>query len=123
GMSRERIIPTSLGLVHPARRTPGVAILFTTALVIGLASWGGVRTLGGTTALLLLCVFTLVNISVLVLRRREAPHSHYRAPTVFPILGAVSSAYLASPWSGRNPEEYKVAAVLLAIGLALWLIN
>lgn len=123
GMSRERIIPASLGKVHPVRRTPWVAILFTTVLVIGLASWGGVRQLGGTTALLLLCVFTLVNTAVLVLRRRPVEHAHYRAPTIFPVLGIVSSAYLASPWSGRNVEEYRIAGVLLLLGLALWLVN
>jgi amino acid transporter len=100
-----------------------VAILFTTALVLGLASWGGVRALGGTTALLLLCVFTLVNAAVLVLRRRPAEHAHYRAPAILPVLGIVSCAYLASPWSGRDAQQYWVAGALLALGLALWAVN
>lgn len=123
GMSREGIVPASLGRVHAGRRTPWVAIVFTTAVVVGLASWGGVRTLGGTTALLLLCVFTLVNVAVLVLRRRPVGHDHYRAPTVCPVLGAVTSAYLASPLSGRDVTEYGVAGVLLVIGVGLWLVN
>ena len=49
------------------------------------ASEGGaanVALLGGTTALLLLCVFTVVNIAVLVLRRSPVDHEHFRAPTV-----------------------------------------
>jgi amino acid transporter len=123
GMAHEGIVPASLGHVHAERRTPWVAILFTTVLAIGLASWGGVRQLGGTTALLLLCVFTLVNVAVLVLRARPVEHAHYRAPTILPVLGAVSSAYLASPWSGRDGSEYEIAGVLLAIGLVLWLVN
>jgi amino acid transporter len=123
GMARERIIPAKLGSVHAERRTPWVAILFTTALAIGLASLSGVRELGGTTALLLLCVFTLVNVAVLVLRGKPVAHAHYRAPTIFPVLGVLSSAYLASPWSGRNAREYQIAGVLLAVGLGLWLLN
>ncbi len=123
GMSREKIIPKPLGLVHPFRRTPWVAIVFTTVLVLGLASWGGVSDLGGTTALLLLCVFTLVNAAVLVLRGRPVEHHHYRAPTVFPVLGIICCAYLATPFSGRDPQQYKIAGVLLVIGLLLWGVN
>nr|WP_238345099.1 APC family permease [Actinopolymorpha cephalotaxi] len=121
GMSRERIVPRALGVVHRTRRTPWAAIVFTSVLAIGLATWGGVSQLGGTTALLLLCVFTLVNAAVLVLRRDQVEHRHYRAPTVFPVLGIVCCAYLATPWSGRDPQEYAIAGVLLAIGLVLWL--
>jgi amino acid transporter len=123
GMAREGIVPGVLGLVHPLRQTPWVAIIFTTLLAIGLASYGGVENLGGTTALLLLCVFALVNTAVLVLRRHEVEHEHYRAPTIFPVLGIVSCAYLASPWSGRDVQQYWIAGVLLAIGVVLWVVN
>ena len=48
-----------------------VAIGFTTLLAFGLITFvGEVPALGGTTALLLLCVFTVVNVAVLVLRKR-----------------------------------------------------
>lgn len=123
GMAREQIVPAQFGSVHAARRTPWVAILFTTALALGLASWAGVRALGGTTALLLLCVFAIVNVAVLVLRRRPSEHDHYRAPTICPILGFVSCVYLASPFSGRDPQQYRIAGVLLLIGVVLFLIN
>jgi hypothetical protein len=82
-----------------------------------------VRTLGGTTALLLLCVFAVVNLAVLVLRKQRVPHAHYRAPTVCPVLGLISCLYLASPLAGREAEQYVVAGVLLLLGIALYLIN
>ena len=41
--------------------------------------------LGGTTALLLLCVFTVVNIALLVLRRQPVDHEHFRTPTFLPL--------------------------------------
>ena len=123
GMSNERAIPPMFGVVHERRRTPWVAIICTTSLALLLASWSGVRTLGGTTALLLLCVFALVNAAVLLLRRQKADHAHYRAPTLCPVLGLVSCVYLASPFAGRETAQYMVAGVLLLLGIALFSLN
>jgi amino acid transporter len=124
GMSRERVLPPILGRVHPARRSPYVAIAFTTLLAFGLISFvGAVPALGRTTALLLLCVFTVVNVAVLVLRRDPVDHDHFRTPTFLPIVGAASCAFLAGPWTGRDPVQYRIAGVLLAIGVALWVVT
>jgi amino acid transporter len=124
GMSREHVLPAVLGKVHAARRTPYIAIAFTTLLAVALITFvGEVPALGGTTALLLICVFTIVNITVLVLRKDTVEHTHFRTPTVIPILGAVSCAFLAGPWTGRDPVQYKIAGALLAIGVLLWVIT
>ncbi|MGH3656461.1 MAG: APC family permease [Micromonosporaceae bacterium] len=123
GMSNERIIPRIFGTVHPFRRTPWVSILFTSLIAIVLVSTVDISILGGTTALLLLVVFTIVNIAVLVLRRTPVEHDHFKTPTAVPIVGAVLCAYLASPLSGRESREYAIAGILLAVGLVLWFIN
>jgi amino acid transporter len=124
GMAKQRVLPPALGRVLPGRRTPWVAILFTSALAIGLILVvGRVSALGGTTALLLLGVFTVVNICCLVLRKDRKEHKHFVAPTVMPILGALFCAYLVGPWTGRNPEQYTIAGVLLAIGVVLWAVT
>ena len=82
GMSREHVLPAVLGRVHARWCTPHVAIGFTTFLAFGLITFvGEVPALGGTTALLLLCVFTVVNVAVLVLRSDRVGHAHFRAPT------------------------------------------
>ena len=120
GMAREQVLPAALGKVHSSRRTPYIAIGFTTLLAFGLIAFvGGVPALGGTTALLL-CVFTVVNVAVLVLRRDKVEHQHFRTPTLLPVLGALSCAFLAGPWTGRATEQYQIAGVLLAVGVALW---
>ncbi|GAA0217525.1 APC family permease [Saccharothrix mutabilis subsp. mutabilis] len=123
GMANERIIPKVFGTVHPFRRTPWISIVFTSGVAIILVSTADIAKLGGTTALLLLVVFTIVNIAVLVLRKEEVEHKHFRAPTWVPVLGAITCAYLASPLSGRPADDYKIALYLLAAGLVLWLIN
>ncbi|WP_274629510.1 APC family permease [Arvimicrobium flavum] len=124
GMSREHVLPPVLGKVHTSRRTPYIAIAFTTLLAFGLITFvGTVPQLGGTTALLLLCVFTVVNVAVLVLRKDKVPHEHFTAPTALPVLGAICCGFLVGPWTGRNPEQYVIAGVLLAIGVVLWLVT
>jgi APA family basic amino acid/polyamine antiporter len=124
GMSREHVLPPLLGKVHASRRTPYIAIAFTTLLAFALITFvGEVPALGGTTALLLLCVFTVVNIAVLVLRRDPVDHAHFRTPTFLPVLGALSCAFLAGPWTGRDPVQYRIAGVLLGIGILLWIVT
>ncbi|OZM70582.1 amino acid permease [Amycolatopsis antarctica] len=123
GMANERIIPKALGTVHPARRSPWVAIVFTSLIAIALVSTVDISQLGGTTALLLLAVFAIVNIAVLVLRKEKSEHKHFRAPTVIPVLAAIFCVYLASPLSGRPALDYQVAGILLAVGAALWVVN
>jgi len=123
GMANERVLPRVLGRVHRTRRTPWVGIAFTTLIAFGLIWFADLTALGGTTALLLLCVFTVVNVAVLVLRRDPVEHKHFKAPTVIPVIGAVACAYLASPLSGRAAADYRVAGVLLIIGVVLWAIT
>jgi hypothetical protein len=35
----------------------------------------------------------------------------------------VSCLYLASPWAGRDPAQYRIAGVLLLVGLVLFALN
>jgi basic amino acid/polyamine antiporter, APA family len=123
GMANERILPRVLGTVHPTRRTPWVSIIFTSLIAVILVAVGDISALGGTTALLLLAVFTVVNIAVLVLRRDTVEHNHFRAPTWMPYVGILFCGYLVTPLSGRDPQQYLIAVILLAVGVVLWLVN
>jgi basic amino acid/polyamine antiporter, APA family len=124
GMSREGVLPSIFGRVHRGRRTPYIAIVFTSLFAFGLITVvGAVPALGGTTALLLLGVFTIVNVAVLVLRKDRVAHEHFRTPTSLAVLGAISCAFLVGPWTGRDPVQYTIAGVLLAIGMGLWFVT
>lgn len=131
GMARQRVLPPVLGTVHPSRRTPWVAIVFTTGIAFGLiiyvtafANSKAIAILGGTTSLLLLSVFAVVNVAVLRLRRdvRE-PGSHFRTPTPLPVIGFVVSLYMVTPLSGRPAQQYVLAGVLIALGVLLWAVT
>ncbi|MEV6413937.1 APC family permease [Kribbella sp. NPDC051718] len=123
GMSHEKVLPGPLGRVLHKRRTPWVAILFTTLLAFFLIGYADLAALGGTTAFLLLCVFAVVNVAVLVLRRDRVEHKHFHAPTALPVLGFILCVYLASPLSGRAKGDYKIAGYLMLVGVALWAIT
>ncbi|MFE7778034.1 APC family permease [Streptomyces sp. NPDC057445] len=123
GLANERVLPPGMGKVLPKRRTPVAGIAFVTLLSIGLVLTGEIQGLGDTTAFLLLCVFTVVNVAVLVLRKDRVEHAHFRTPTVLPVLGAITSVILASPLADRAADVYIRAGVLLAIGIALWGVN
>ena len=131
GMSKHGVVPSFLGRVHATRRTPWASIVVTTVIAVGLISYVSLDTegsvvalLGGTTSLLLLAVFAVVNSVVLVLRRDRVEHKHFNAGPVLPVVGALACAYLVLPWSsGRPVEQYEIAGVLLAVGVLLWAIT
>jgi APA family basic amino acid/polyamine antiporter len=128
GMAKQHVLPPVLGTVHPSRRTPWVAILFTTSIAFGLilyvtafANEKAISVLGGTTSLLLLAVFAVVNVAVLVLRKDvQAEGAHFKTPTWLPVVGFVASLYLVLPLSGRPLQQYVLAGALVILGIVLF---
>ncbi len=120
GMSTQGIIPRALGHVHSGRRTPYVAIIFTTILGLILIVTGDLSTLAGVTVTLLLLVFIVVNTTVLVLRRDKVAHEHFHAPTILPILGVIVCIGLLTQ---READVWWRAGALLALGVVLFAIN
>src|SRR5215203_1614337 len=128
GMGDQGVMPTAFSRVHPGRRTPWVSILFTTVIaLLVLIAIGrndeALATLGSTTVVLLLIAFVMVNISVLVLRRDEVGHEHFRTPTIFAILGAVVAAGLLIYQAVSDISVFKLAALLLLLGAILYGVN
>jgi len=128
GMGDQGVMPTAFSRVHPGRRTPWVSILFTTVIaLLVLIAIGrndeALATLGSTTVVLLLIAFVMVNIAVLVLRRDEVGHEHFRTPTIFPILGAVVAAGLLIYQAVSDISVFKLAALLLLLGAILYGVN
>ena len=132
GMARQAVLPRPLGKVLPTRRTPWAGIAFSTVLALGLIWYvtsdpesNIVANLSGTTAFLLLCVFTVVNVACVVLRGKRDPDRKvfFTSPGPLPIVAALLCAFLAGPWVGRNVIQYQIAGGLMAIGVLLWVIT
>ena len=120
GMAHQGILPAAFARVHSSRRTPLVAIVFTTVLAMVLISLGELDTLAATTVTLLLLVFIAVNTAVLVLRRDPVDHEHFRAPSAIPVIGVLVCLILLTQ---RETQTFLFAGGLLVLGAVLWGVN
>jgi APA family basic amino acid/polyamine antiporter len=124
GMSRQGLLPAVLGRVHAKRRTPHVAI---GVLILS----GEVKALAESTVLLLLMVFTVVNLSLVVLKLRPGePRGTFEVPLAVPVLGALVCSILIvvrvqTTWTSTDPKSHVAPLVALAIvvvSLALYFV-
>lgn len=116
GMAQQGLLPRPLGRVHAATRTPHIAILTLFVIVTALALAGNITALASATVLLLLVVFTTVNIALVLLLRRE-PHmpGTFRVPLLVPIAGAaVCLGMLGARLLQDDWHAPLIAAILLA---------
>ena len=120
GMGSEGVIPSIFRRVHPGRRTPVVAIVFTTLLAMVLIATGDLEKLADTTVVLLLFAFIGVNAAVLGARRDRVEGDHFVVPTAIPVIGVVVCIGLLTQKEG---DVFLRAGLLLVLGLALWGIN
>jgi amino acid transporter len=129
GLANQDVLPRSLGKVSPNSRAPWMGIILSTLLALGLIYYVANRSdsdivlnLSSTTALLLLCVFAVVNIACLVLRR-DGREGFFRSPGPTPVVAALLCLYLAGPWVDRDGIVYQIAGGLLLIGIVLWVLT
>jgi basic amino acid/polyamine antiporter, APA family len=138
GMAREGVVPRIFARTHQSRRTPWIAIVFTTIiallLIVGVGETG-VNTLASATVAFLLAVFTLVCLCALVLRRDRVPQGHYTAPTAILYLGVVVNVALllyvlitdlqdlVAGAIGIRESVVVVCLLMLAIGVGLYFVN
>ena len=120
GMAREGVMPSIFGRAHRTRHTPWVAIVFVALVMVGLISTGDVGDLADTTVVLLLLVFTVVNVAVLVLKRDRVDHDHFSAPSFIPIIAIVVTLVLLVQ---QEADIFLRAAILLGFGLLLYIVN
>ena len=120
GMSCQGLLPAVLGKLHAKRRTPQVAIAVLFVIVSVLILSGGVKPLAEATVLLLV-VFTLVNVSLVVLKRRAGePSDGFDVPLAVPVLGALVCALLVvvrvhAAFTADKPGAWVAPVIALGI--------
>ncbi len=128
GMARQGLVPAPLARVHTRWRTPWVSILLLMVMLVCLALLGQIGDLAQATSLLLLCVFVVVNISLVVLKRRpDEPKGRFEVPSAVPIAGAlvclsligsrIHSIYQTGNWTAPA-----LAGGLIALIVVLYLV-
>ena len=95
GMARQGLLPSVLGRLQPKRQTPFIAVLVMLALLAALQFAGGISALAGASVLLLLAVFMVMNVALVVLKRRDGDMpGRFNAPLFVPIAGALICAVM-----------------------------
>jgi len=122
-MGRDMWLPKSVGQIHARRRTPHVAILVTGVILIAMALTLPIETVGSAASLIFLLTFAMVNLSVIVLRRKhpELPR-RYKLPfyPVVPLLGFGLNIFLALYQFEFQPMAWFVTIGWVAVGLLLY---
>ena len=132
GMSREDVVPAVFSKIHPTRRSPYVALVFSAVVVAALLVIGDVLSrvntdldivgrLATVTVVFLLFIYALVIISTLKLRGEGETAESYRANTPLLYLGVVGNVVLLSYVVIDDPGSLYWVGGLLALGGALYL--
>ncbi len=122
-MARDLWLPKSISKIHSRRRTPHIAVALTGAILIAMALTLPIEAVGSAASLIFLLTFALVNLSVIVLRRKhpEIPR-RYRVPfyPYIPIAGIVLNVFLAIYQFSFSPIAWYVTIGWITVGLLLY---
>lgn len=89
GLAQRGWLPGNLAMVHQKYKTPIPATLLVLALMIAGTILLPLVSLAQLTSLLVLSIFSLVNISLIVIKRRSKKHGGYiSVPSFVPYVGA-----------------------------------
>ncbi len=124
GMARDKRLPAGIGRVHATRRTPHIAVLIVLAILAALVLIGDIGPLADATVLLMLLVFSIVNIALVILKMRpDEPKGGFEIPTAVPLLGAVVCfALFAIRVTSGDMTATTIAGVLLAVIGVLYIV-
>lgn len=93
GLSFRGQLPAKLSFVHPRTQTPVMATLISTLLVLLLALSGSLMTLAEITSVIMLMIFSIVNLSLWRVKRHDPfPPATVTFPVWIPITGFLISS-------------------------------
>jgi amino acid transporter len=116
GMSREGLLPAWLGRLHHRRATPYRTLLVILPIAIFLSLSGTLEFLAGTTATLILAMFCLVNLSLLLIKRREPETCGFKVPYLIPAIALLFDLILVA---FASLSSHILALIFTAIGVLL----
>jgi amino acid transporter len=122
-MGRDRNLPVIFASVHPTRRTPSWAVIFSGVLIGGMALLLRIEAVAAASSLMFLFMFMQVNLSLMVMRsKRPDMKRTFRVPfyPVVPILALLSQVVLAIYLFTFSPEAWYTALVWIGVGLVVY---
>lgn len=117
GMSSQGLMPKFLGQVHAKRSTPHRAIMVLLVILLGLALVGDISSLARATSVLLLACFSIVNVALIILKRKDPKKGHFEIPSFIPAAGLVVCLAMLSQ---AQKEEVLIAGAIIAAIVVLY---
>jgi APA family basic amino acid/polyamine antiporter len=121
-MSRDGLLPSVFGKVHPKFQTPYVTTILTGVVAATVSGFFPIGLLGELVSIGTLFAFVLVSAGVIVLRyKRPDIHRPFRTPLVpvVPLLGILVCTYLMF---GLPTDTWLRLLIWLAIGLVIYFV-
>ncbi|CAA9889274.1 Amino acid permease-associated protein [Candidatus Methylobacter favarea] len=121
GMSSQGLMPKFLAVVHPKRLTPHRAILILLVVLLILALSGDISDLARATSVLLLVCFSLMNLALILLQRKDQVKGRFEVPAFIPAAGLVVCMAMLTQ---ANSKELLIAGgILVFIGLLYFFVK
>ncbi len=122
-LGRDRLLPKSVGSVHPKHQTPHVAILIHAALCLGFAMTGSFEKLAVLAVIATLIVYLICCLAAIQLQRRDIRADGaipFRVPGG-PVIPIIASAIVIWLMSASTREEFVAMGAMLVAETLLFL--
>jgi len=118
-MGRNRDLPDLFGQIHPQRHTPHWAVLFSGVLVILMAVLLPIEDVASAADIMFMLLFMMVNVSVVILRRRQPDAARpFEVPLMplLPVLGIASQLVLSVYLFTLSPVAWYATLTWIGLG-------
>ncbi len=123
-MGRDKNLPDAFAHIHPRRRTPHKALLFSGALIIFMAVVIPIQDVAAAADIMFLLLFLQVNIAVIVIRRKYGDRLKYGYLMPFfpivPIIGIITKLFLAVFMFDYSPIAWYFSVAWIGAGSLLY---
>ncbi|KPL03210.1 MAG: hypothetical protein AMJ90_03605 [candidate division Zixibacteria bacterium SM23_73_2] len=122
-MARDRLLPEKLSSIHPKKRTPHISVVVSGTIFLFMAVFLPIEVVGSGASLMFLLTFSLVNLSVIALRRKRPDIKRgFKIPfyPVPPILGVFFCLFLAVFQYKIRPLTWYISLIWIFLGLLIY---
>jgi len=124
GMSRDGAFPRSLGRISPKRGTPTVSIILVMLVTVGMVFFQDLTFVANATVFAILIAFAFVNLSLIVLRRREpTTRRPFRAsPSVgtVPVTALLGAGVCVGLLFTFEPLIVATQGIIIVVGIVIY---
>ena len=89
GMAMREMLPRFFARVNRMTQTPVLNTLLIVVVILCFALWLPMITLAKITSAVMLCIFALVNLSLIQVKRREHGEAPFVVPVAVPVAGSI----------------------------------